>query len=154
MEENQSQGAGPKLFTEEDVDRIVARRVKDANLAIWSKGINGSLAKNTKAIEELSALVKEHIALPMHPAQSAERAKLIEEFGLDTLTVEQRRALPLVLAGAVNLQAKHTDELARAAKREKDWQRTAQVFMLVSISFGILSTLGVFTALRHALHLP
>lgn len=144
-----------RLYTAEEIDRIIERRVREANLEAWSKGINGSISRHTKAIEDLSQLVRDHMALPMHPQQAIERAKFIEEFGIERLTLEQRRALPRVLSAAARLSEKHKEEIEDSRVRERVWQRLASIAVLVSVTVSILSAAGVFSYLRqHVFHQP
>lgn len=160
-------------YSDADVDRIVAKRLTEAQQANVVEALSKELTairreiasanhiKRTlgKQIAELATLVRGHLALPMH-AGTAEKFTQLErnfqeaeqEFGLDNLTPEERAAFPTVvrtvLAGQKRVNDKAREDQAHAEEDSRFWQKVAAIAGAISVLMGFLYASGAFTFLR------
>jgi hypothetical protein len=106
-------------------------------------------------LNELMVEVKKHIGLPWHPGTQAfiEQAQADQKlYGLDSLSAEEKAAVPTVLRTVIALQQdakeEHKEREARSASTARFWQTVAALAALLAALIALLSAAGVFQAIR------
>lgn len=158
-----------------EVDRIVARALKEQAEGFVLDGLKGELAKVWEAIDaanhfkqdfgkqlkELNDLVREHVRLPMHPGTAEELhqrdqrgQRFIQAFQIEKLTSEQRAVFPEVLETFIENRQHYQ---AQALKRTEWWRTTEARVGLVAalvLAYPGLSDIasGLQAAARDLVH--
>jgi hypothetical protein len=149
-----------------EVDRIVARALKEQGEGFILDGLKAELERVWKAIaeanhfkkdfgrqfEELNTLVRGHVALAMHPGTAeafTERdnrvQKAMREFNLEELTPEQRQNFPVVIQSVLDERQRQKKAVSQG---NEFWQRIAYYATATAVAVSIASAMGFFTWFR------
>lgn len=182
-----SEQPAPRRFSEADVEKIVAKRLEERQQADIVAGLSKELnairreigsanhlkREFGKQLADLNALVRAHVAQPMHTGTAEKFAemerefgKAEEEFGLDNLTPDERAAFPVVirtvLASQKKINDQKTNDKEHAEEDARFWQDQAAKVAVrghrltlyalgltaASVLMTILNAAGVFLWLR------
>lgn len=167
----------PESFSRADVDQAVSKAVtkalKEQANTLTLDGLKAELTKVWTAINDanhfkaefgqqfndLNLMVRAHIQLAMHPGTAEEfeqrdlrQAQMLEAFGVDQLTPEQKAMTPLIVRSYAATRALKEESTQRA---DHFWQRIALAATGLLTVVAIADGLGLFAFVRiHVFHLP
>jgi hypothetical protein len=156
-----------------EVDRIVARALREQGESFALDGLKAELKKVWQAIaeanhfkrdfgrqfEELNTLVRGHVALAMHPGTAEAFTVLdnrmqhaMKEFNLEELTPEQRQAFPVVVQSVLDERQRQSKAIRRG---NEFWQRIAYYSAATTVAVSVASATGLFAWFREVVfHVP
>jgi ABC-type branched-subunit amino acid transport system substrate-binding protein len=127
----------PRLIATDgpEIEQIVSKRLKEQADTLKLAGIDRQIGMFNRQMRGVNKTLNELLGW-------------VQALGIDKLTDAQKRAFPVVLADAARLEDKHQEEQVASKSRERFWQLAASVSMVLTVVVSLLSSMGVFNAIR------